>query len=153
MTYDHRTTLATIELLAEMFPACFFAFQQRRKPLKLGIHNDVLATLDGAITPKELSVAMRVYCGNRFYLRASIEGAPRIDLNGEVAGSVSTEEADNARQRLAQQRDKRKRQQEAKAKAAAKAKAEAERKARNVGRVGLAGLRAAAQARRRVAAA
>ena len=145
--------LATIELLAETYPQCFSVFEKRRKPLKVGIHNDVLAALDGAITAKELSVAMRVYCGNRFYLRACIEGAPRIDLKGEVAGSVTAEEAANTRQRLAQH-DRRKRQQEATAKAAAKAKARAgaEQKARNASRLGLADLRAAAQARRRVAA-
>jgi ProP effector len=75
----------TIVALAEAFPSCFAMFQKRRKPLKLGIHNDVIGALAGTITAKELSVAMRVYCGNRFYLKACIEGAPRIDLNGEAA--------------------------------------------------------------------
>jgi len=30
MTYDHKTTLATIELLAETFPRCFAVFEQER---------------------------------------------------------------------------------------------------------------------------
>jgi ProP effector len=86
MSYDHKTTLATIQLLAETLPQCFAVFEQRRRPLKLGIYNDVMAALGSAITAKELSAAMRVYCGNRFYLRASTEGAPRVDLNGGPCG-------------------------------------------------------------------
>jgi ProP effector len=148
MTYDHRTTMATIELLAETFPKAFSIWQRRRKPLKLGIHNDVLTALDGAITAKELSAAMRVYCGNWHYLKACKEGAPRIDLAGEPCGSVSAKEAADANQRLAAQRDRRKRQQEAKA----QAKAKAEIKARNADRISLADLRRAAQERRAAAA-
>jgi ProP effector len=147
MTYDHKANLAVIELLAETFPRCFFVFERRRRPLKLGIHGDVLAALDGAITKEECATALRLYCSNASYLKASIEGAPRIDLNGNAAGSVSTEEAANAKQRLAQREAKHQRRREA----LAKEKAVAERKARNAGRISLAGLRAAAAARRAMA--
>jgi hypothetical protein len=92
----------TITALADLFPNCFYVFEQRRQPLKLGIRDDVLAALNGAITLKEAAVALRIYCGNSGYLKACKEGAPRIDLNGEVAGHVSAQEADNAKQRLAQ---------------------------------------------------
>jgi ProP effector len=148
VSYDRKTTQATIEALADLFPACFALFQQRRKPLKLGIRDDVLAALNGAITVKEAGLALKIYTSNRFYLQASIEGAVRIDLNGNTAGHVTAEEAANAKQRLAAQRDKWKRQLEAKA----KAKATAEVKAKNAGRISLDGLRAAAQARRAAAA-
>jgi hypothetical protein len=36
-------TRAAIALLAETFPKCFAVFEQRRRPLKVGIHNDILA--------------------------------------------------------------------------------------------------------------
>ena len=102
MTDNHQTALATIDLLAETFPQCFAVFERRRRPLKLGIHSDVLAKLNGAITPKECATALRIYCANRFYLQSCIEGAPRVDLNGEAAGQVTADEAANATQRRAQ---------------------------------------------------
>ena len=34
------TTVAAIVLLAERFPARFFVYEGRRRPLKIGIHND-----------------------------------------------------------------------------------------------------------------
>jgi sRNA-binding protein len=83
--------------LGRSVPGLLSVFQQRRKPLKLGIHNDIMAALNGAITPKECATAMRVYCGNGGYLRACKVGAQRIDLNGEVAGHVTVEEAEGSR--------------------------------------------------------
>jgi sRNA-binding protein len=97
---------AVIELLAERFPAAFAVYERRRRPLRLGVHLDVLAALNGAITPGELSAAMRLYCGNTGYLKACVSGAPRIGLNDEVAGQVTPEEAASAKQRLEHQRAK-----------------------------------------------
>lgn len=139
---DYKTSLATIELLAEQFPQCFVMFEKRRRPLKLGIHTDVLAASD--ITPAVLSAALKAYVGNAAYLQACTEGAPRIGLDGNIAGSVSAEEAANAKRRLEQQLARRKRYRDA----AAEARAKAESEARNAGRISLEGLRAAAQARR-----
>jgi ProP effector len=142
MSYD--PSLATIELLAETYPQCFSVFEKRRRPLKIGIRDDLIAALAGAITPKEAALALAIYCGNWCYLKACREGAPRIDLNGNVVGTVDADAANNAKQRLEQQRNRRKRQLDA----IAQAEAEAERKARNAGRVGMADLRAAALARK-----
>jgi sRNA-binding protein len=41
---------ATITMLAERFPKTFFVYQVRRKPLKIGIHNDLQVELNGAVT-------------------------------------------------------------------------------------------------------
>jgi sRNA-binding protein len=110
----------TIVALAELFPQCFAVFQGHRRPLKIGIHADVVNALASAITAKEASLALAIYCGNHGYLKACCKvGAARIDLNGNVAGSVSAEEADNAKQRLAQRRAKQARRQQALAKAKA----------------------------------
>jgi hypothetical protein len=145
MTNKPNPAHDTIVALAELFPQCFAVFEQHRQPLKVGIHLDLLAKLNGAITSKECANALRLYCSNGFYLRQCIEGAPRVDLNGEVAGHVTAEEAANAKQRLAQRQAKRERRR------LVQAKAKAEAKIRNAGRISLADLRAAAQARRAMA--
>jgi ProP effector len=82
-----------IDLLAERFPACFARYEARRKPLKVGIKADILAALGGAITERELSIALRIYTSNEVYRRRLVEGAARIDLKGEPAGAVTPEQA------------------------------------------------------------
>jgi sRNA-binding protein len=45
---SHETTIAAvIALLAETFPRCFSVYEGRRRPLKIGIHRDILAVVDG----------------------------------------------------------------------------------------------------------
>ncbi len=93
---------AFIELLAERWPAVFSIYEVRRRPLKLGIHLDILAALDGAVTPKELKFGLSRYCNNAGYLRACCrEGATRVDLDGNAAGAVSSDDAKRAVERLA----------------------------------------------------
>jgi len=88
--------LATIQLLARTFPAAFFVLEQRRRPLKIGIHADLTARLEGSITEVELSAALRVYTSNLAYLRNCHQGSARLDLNGEVSGTISPEHAARA---------------------------------------------------------
>jgi ProP effector len=95
---------AVIALLAEQFPAAFSVLERHRKPLKLGIRDDVLAAMAGAVTAEEVTAALRFYTGNVGYLRTSIEGAPRVGLDGQPAGQVSADEAAHARERLATRR-------------------------------------------------
>ncbi|HEV3161967.1 MAG TPA: ProQ/FINO family protein, partial [Xanthobacteraceae bacterium] len=108
-----------IEMLAEHWPQCFFVYQKRRKPLKLGVHCDVLAALDGAVTPRDLSAAFRHYCGNVWYLRACRPGVSRIDLEGNAVGTVTDEEAKNAAAVLAARAAKRQNKMQAQASAIA----------------------------------
>jgi ProP effector len=89
-----------IARLAETWPQTFFVYQKRRRPLALKIHIEVLSAL-GDITPRQLSAAFRVYCGNYEYLRACREGAGRVDLDGNVVGVVSAEEAQLCASRVA----------------------------------------------------
>jgi sRNA-binding protein len=91
---------AAIALLAEAFPKTFFMYERRRRPLKIGIHLDILAVMDGAITPEELSNALRIYVHNNYYLDVCRRGAVRIDLNGEPAGEISAQDAACAAGRL-----------------------------------------------------
>ena len=83
---------AVLELLTETYPKCFALFERRRRPLKIGIHEDILVALAGAVTPEELSAALRVYVTNGVYRSRLIAGATRIDLAGEPAGVVTPEQ-------------------------------------------------------------
>ena len=55
MAISRQDVDATIELLCERFPRCFFMFERKRLPLKVGIFDDIAAQLDGAIEPRLLS--------------------------------------------------------------------------------------------------
>jgi len=108
MSLYQDNTKAVLELLCERFPKTFFLFERRRRPLKLGIRDDIIAALGDAIEPKLLGAALRRYTTNLFYLRAQQQGASRIDLTGNVAGEVSEEEAKQAIARKAYGRPVRK---------------------------------------------
>src|SRR5262249_42050174 len=88
-------------MLVARFPATFSIFEQRRKPLQIGFHQEILKRLGDAVTAKDLSTALRIYAANRFYLRACQEGASRIDLDRNNAGTVSAEHAIGCQARLA----------------------------------------------------
>jgi ProP effector len=103
MNKQQRLTAALelIGVLAERFPAAFAIKPSYRRPLKLGIHVDILAQLSDMIAPRDLSNALRSYTSNRCYLHSCLTaGTPRIDLNGEVAGQVTESEAAHAAERL-----------------------------------------------------
>jgi sRNA-binding protein len=97
----YRAIAATIGLLAERFPRTFSIFEARRRPLKLNIHLDIQAALDGAITPVELHVALGAYCSNEAYVGRLRKGGWRLDLEGKPAGVVTAGEEAHARAKLA----------------------------------------------------
>src|SRR5262249_12241240 len=132
---------AAIALLAELYPKCFSIYEGRRRPLKIGIHKDILAAVDGVITPAELHGALGFYCSNPVYLGHLRKGAWRLDLNGEPAGGVTRDEAAHAREMLARIKTK-------KANRAMAAKAQAKAQAPPAKRLSLADLKAAALARK-----
>ena len=85
--------MATLELLAQRWPSTFSVFEGRRRPLKVGIHLDILAALGGAVAADALSLALKVYVSNKVYRSRLIAGATRIGLDGAPAGTVSEKEA------------------------------------------------------------
>jgi sRNA-binding protein len=90
-----------ITVLSEWFPQTFCVYEARGRPLKIGIHHDILERTDGAIAPRELSRALSVYTANVAYLQRSTRpGAVRIDLDGNPAGEVTREQAAHIRGRL-----------------------------------------------------
>jgi sRNA-binding protein len=87
-----RAAAAALDLLIESYPQSFVRYERRRKPLKIRIHADLTAALDGAIW-REVRNALRRYTSNSSYLRGLRAGAERIGLNGAPAGVVTAEQA------------------------------------------------------------
>ena len=94
------TVAAVILLLAERWPAAFAIHEKRRRPLKIGIHLEIISALDGAITRVELSRALGCYVANDVYLSRLRVGAKRLGLDGAAAGEVTQAEADHAKMQL-----------------------------------------------------
>jgi sRNA-binding protein len=85
--------------LVVAFPAAFTLDPTLVRPVKLGIKDDIYA--QSAISRRRIKAALRSYCNSVHYLRASTEGAMRIDLTGEPAGTVTATEGRHATERLA----------------------------------------------------
>jgi ProP effector len=102
MSQSHsQAAAAGIALLAELWPNCFSVYEGRRRPLKIGIHKDILAAVNGALTPLELGKALGAYCSNKVYLGHTRKGAWRLDLDGKPAGIVTADEEAHAKATLA----------------------------------------------------
>src|SRR5262249_32353320 len=91
MTTD---AIAVIRTLAERWPKTFFPEAKKRKPLKVGIFEDLKAAAPD-INRKMLRLALRMYTTSGAYLFACIKGHKRVDLNGNAVEEVS--EKDKAR--------------------------------------------------------
>lgn len=80
-----------LEMLIKLFPKAFSKDQVR--PLKIGIFNDIKARV---VDVKDLSItkvraALRVYTTRPEYLQSIVEGAKRIDLDGNEVDTVTKE--------------------------------------------------------------
>ena len=76
-------------------------YQDRRKPLKIGIRHDIEAILGDTIERKLILRALKIYIVNIGYLKSQRVGAPRIDLDGAAVGVVTEEEAIYAKRAIA----------------------------------------------------
>lgn len=86
----------TLLTLRQRFPLAFSRLSDRkRRPLKVGIHKDIAATLP-ELGADEVARALRFYVGDVTYHRACVEGVERVDLGGEPAGIVTAEQAANS---------------------------------------------------------
>jgi ProP effector len=82
-----------LELLCARFPRTFARDPAGRVPLKRGIDRDLVARLDGAVSRSALKRALGAYTADPGYHTKLIEGAARIDLDGNAAGTVTAGEA------------------------------------------------------------
>lgn len=97
---NRRTREEWLPLLVERYPAAFFADARERKPLKIGIHKDVLADEANTLANYQLTSALRWYTGAYGYQLSLKKGAARIDLNGEPAGEVTAEDEAAAAEKI-----------------------------------------------------
>ncbi len=79
--------------LKERFPKCFLDIDAgEAKPLKIGILEDVVSTLGDIVSPEgkysktAIRSGIKYYAASKAYLDASVEGAKRIDLDGNECG-------------------------------------------------------------------
>jgi len=94
---------AAIRTLAERWPKCFAVEEKRRRPLKVGIAEEIRA----AGLDVDVSAALAYYAHNASYMKALLAGAVRIGLDGEPAGTVTAEQEAHARLELARRVTKR----------------------------------------------
>jgi sRNA-binding protein len=90
---------ATIAELAAAFPAAITLDPTQVRPMKLGIKDDLFD--QATISHRRIAAALRSYCNSVHYLRATTEGAIRIDLAGIASGAVTATEARHAVEALA----------------------------------------------------
>ena len=80
--------VAALRILIEQFPDCFDWNDHR--PLKISIHKDLVAR---GVDRRAVRLGLSRYCGHIGYHRALVEGATRIDLDGQPAAIVTPQEA------------------------------------------------------------
>ena len=80
-------------ILEERFPDCFN--RENPRPLKLGIHRDLLLAegVAGLFNLTAIRRALGRYCARPRYRKSLKEGATRVDLGGRSAGVVTTGDA------------------------------------------------------------
>ena len=91
---------AHIAALAALFPAVFSAEpRQAHRPLKVGIGNDLVAR--GVFGAREVNAALKRYVDRLTYQECLAAGGARVDLDGNVAGEVSSEQRCRAERMVA----------------------------------------------------
>jgi ProP effector len=97
----------TLLLFRQRFPLAFARLSaSTRRPLKVGIDRDIAIAMP-EIGIVEIKSALRWYCGDLRYHRACTEGADRLDLDGNVAGAVTTAQAVSAKATIAKRQAQR----------------------------------------------
>jgi ProP effector len=86
-------------ILAERFPLAIKPKGADKSPLKIGVKQDVIARCPD-LSKRQIRDALRDYTSGFLYLRALINGACRIDLDGQPAGEIAAEHRTGAQARL-----------------------------------------------------
>jgi ProP effector len=94
-----------LDRLAARYPAAFTRDREQVRPLAIGTQQKLRAELaedpEWKDTPGWLvRQALAIYTRSPAYLTAIVEGRPRIQLDGSVAGEVTEQEKAHARARL-----------------------------------------------------
>lgn len=86
-------------MLAAIFPKCFAGKGEKKVPLKIGIFKDIRA-LRRDIPYRVVKAALHDYTSGALYLKATVAGAARINLDGDAVDVVTAEQAAWAAERL-----------------------------------------------------
>ncbi len=100
--------------LIAKYPKAFFEDPRDRKPLKIGIHADILADESNQLAGYQLTSALRWYTGAYGYQLCLKAGEDRVDLQGEKAGEVTEADATAAAEKVKQIKGKMKEARERK---------------------------------------
>jgi len=82
----------TIELLIETFPLAFYPKTTNRKPLKIGVHEDIINSKKLNVSNRDLKISLHCYMCSSKYQKGLIYNKNRYDLNGKCAGAVTEEQ-------------------------------------------------------------
>jgi ProP effector len=84
---------ATRRALLNRWPNCFKGYTRPKLPLKVGIDKDILAA-DPELDTEIVKLVLRIYVSHENYREVMIEGAGRVDLDGNPAGVVTKSQAE-----------------------------------------------------------
>jgi sRNA-binding protein len=108
MSRKRATQQEILQVRAAMhlaFPACFAPKGGKKKPLKIGIRQDLMVQAREqfpTMSRRLIDNFLADYCGGHNYLKAVTKGAARVDLAGGFAGFVTQEESRYAAEKLRQ---------------------------------------------------
>lgn len=87
--------------LKEEFPNCFKSGNEKL-PLKIGIHLQLHFHYkdDSRFYPEDLQKGINAYASSPKYLAKIVEGAVRVDIDGNPVGRVTADEAADAQNKL-----------------------------------------------------
>jgi sRNA-binding protein len=96
----YEAAFATLNMLAETWPACFKHEDETPVPLAVGTYHRVQAELGEIVDEEVLKLALTIYCRRPAYRTALRQpGAQRVDLDGSVVAPVTAQEQAMARPR------------------------------------------------------
>jgi ProP effector len=90
---------ATRRALLKRWPNCFSGYMRPKKPLRVGIDKDILAA-DPELDTEIVKLVLRIYVAHETYRKVMIEGAGRVDLDGNPAGFVTKSQAELSAMKL-----------------------------------------------------
>ncbi|UQY32988.1 ProQ/FinO family protein [Pseudomonas fulva] len=98
--------------LQKHFPLAFPATPAPKVPLKEGILVDAEQHLELlGLAKEQLKLGLAAWCKGTRYWAAMVENAPRLDLNGQPVGTVTTSQALHAKRQAKRQRSQLRRAQ------------------------------------------
>ncbi len=96
----YESAFATLNMLAETWPACFKHEDETPVPLAIGTYHRVQAELGEIVDEEVLRRAFEIYCRRPAY-RAALRkpDAQRVDLDGSMVAPVTAQEQAMAKPR------------------------------------------------------